>query len=419
MTVNLTKENMKAALLSYLESIFRLKEVKSARIRDIVINRENMNMAAEKGFEAGYNDAYSDTDLYLKIQLPEDGTVTAEEYLKRIDRFGVNTETALGWMFVPENCMYRIIFKDGMRYDLGFEFEYADDAALTLEAPDAKITDKLGHKWGAWTELNDEQHRRVCEHDPAHTETEAHKWDDGVVAKEATTKENGEKLFTCSVCKATRTETIPRKDIDDITPSDDTADDADEDKDLPVIDINKVNTVGNFKKKQMKIVFPANKKVDNYRIQYRLAGKKSWSNGWSKGTGTYIVKNLKKYSLCEFRIEGYVKQADGTWIRSKWSKVSYRYVSSTPIKTIKAGKKSIKLTWKKEDKSDGYKIQYSLKKNMAGRKTITVNGKSTTKYTIKKLKKGKTYYIKIRPIKKKSGKTYIGILSGTKKAKVK
>ena len=131
------------------------------------------------------------------------------------------------------------------------------------------------------------------------------------------------------------------------------------------------------------------------------------------------VKNLKKYSLCEFRIAGYVKLDDGTWIRSKWSKISYRYVSSIPIKTVKGGKNSIKVTWKKDIKSNGYKVQYSLKKNMDGRKVITVNGKSKTKCTIKKLKPGKTYYIKVRPIKKKSGKTYIGILSGTKKATVK
>ena len=78
MTVSLTKENIKAAFLSYLKFIFRLKEVKSAHIRDIVINRENMNVAAEKGFEAGFNDSCSDTDLYVKIQLPEDGSVTEE-----------------------------------------------------------------------------------------------------------------------------------------------------------------------------------------------------------------------------------------------------------------------------------------------------------------------------------------------------
>ena len=259
------------------------------------------------------------------------------------------------------------------------------DGEKHTESKDAKLTDKLGHSW-----------------------------DEGIVTKEATTRETGVKTFTCTVCETVRTEILPV-----LKPDEKEAEEAKEDKDLPTINIDKTDTVGNYKKKQMKIIFPVNEKIDNYRIQYRVAGKKNWTNGWSDGKGEYIVKNLKKYSLCEFRIAGYVKLDDGTWIRSKWSKVSYRYVSSIPIKTVKGGKKSIKVTWRKDRKSNGYRVQYSLKKNMAGKKIVTVNGKSKTKYTIKKLKTGKAYYIKVRPIKKKSGKIYIGILSGTKKAKVK
>ena len=56
---------------------------------------------------------------------------------------------------------------------------------------------------------------------------------------------------------------------------------------------------------------------------------------------------------------------------------------------------------------------------MAGKKTVTVKGRSRTKCTIKGLKKRKTYYIRVRPIKKKYGRIYIGILSGKKKVKVK
>ena len=58
--------------------------------------------------------------------------------MKRIDRFGVNSTAALGWCFIPENKMYRIVFRDGMRYDLGFEFEYAENMNLDPgEQPDA------------------------------------------------------------------------------------------------------------------------------------------------------------------------------------------------------------------------------------------------------------------------------------------
>lgn len=39
---------------------------------------------------------------------------------------------------MPENKMYRMIFRDGMRYDFGFEFEYADHLKLDLgKQPDA------------------------------------------------------------------------------------------------------------------------------------------------------------------------------------------------------------------------------------------------------------------------------------------
>ena len=202
-------------------------------------------------------------------------------------------------------------------------------------------------------------------------------------------------------------------------PDDEEADDAIEDDTIPVVNIDKANTVGNFKKRQMKIVFPANRKVDVYRIQYRLAGKKTWTNGWSQGTGTYTVKNLKKYSLCEFRIAGYVRLEDGTWVRGKWSKISYRYVNSVSLKKVSGGKRSIKVTWSKDGKGNGYRIQYSLKKSMTGLKTAKVNSKSSTKRTIKKLKKGKTYYIRIRPVKKRAGKVYLGILGATKKTRVK
>ena len=290
----------------------------------------------------------------------------------------------------------------------------------TCSVCNAKEGEALGHNWGAWTKLDENQHQRVCGNDPNHKETGDHAWDDGIVTKEPTTEETGEKTFTCSICKAERTEVLPKKEeVDPITPTDDTADDTPVDDDIPVVNTAKIHTVGNFTKKQMKLVFPADKSVTNYRIQYRMAGKKTWKSGWSAGTDIYVIKGLKKTSLCEFRIAGFVKLTDGTWIRGKWSKVSYRYMSAVPLKTIKADKKKITVTWTKDRKASGYQIQCSLKSSMAGAKTITVNGASKTKCTIKGLKSGKRYYVKIRPVKAKSGKKYLGILTKAKAAKVK
>ena len=38
----------------------------------------------------------------------------------------------------------------------------------------------------------------------------AHAWDNGVVTKEATYEEEGEKTFTCSTCSRTKTESIEK-----------------------------------------------------------------------------------------------------------------------------------------------------------------------------------------------------------------
>ncbi|MBQ6370394.1 MAG: hypothetical protein IJJ21_02285, partial [Firmicutes bacterium] len=280
----------------------------------------------------------------------------------------------------------------------------------------------LGHAYGDWVPLDENQHQRVCAHDEDHFENADHIWDAGVVTKEATEAETGVKTFTCSVCGGTKIEVIPMIDKDPITPSDAAADQAPVDKSIPTVNTGKIKTTANIKKKQMTVRFPVNEAVGNYRIQYRLAGKTAWTNAWSAGTDKYVIKGLKKASLCEFRIAGYVKQADGSWARGEWSKSAYRYMGAVSLKTVKsAKKKQLTVTWAKDAKSTGYQIQYSLRSNMSGAKTVTVKGKATTKYTIKSksLKSGKKYYVKVRPISKKSGNTYIGSLSKAKSTKVK
>ena len=137
--IHLSRESMEEAFEKYLKTLFELPEIVSASVREITIHRENMRDAGKRACEAGYHDSYSDIDLSVKVRLLSDGTVTPEQYMKRIDRFGVNTAAALGWCFVPENNIYRIIFRDGMRYDFGFEFEYDDHVILDLgEQPEVE-----------------------------------------------------------------------------------------------------------------------------------------------------------------------------------------------------------------------------------------------------------------------------------------
>ena len=87
---------------------------------------------------------------------------------------------------------------------------FADIDAVTETTLAETVVPATGHAWGDWTELDDNSHQRVCANDPAHKETEAHKWDGGAVTTPATEAAEGVKTFTCTVCGATRTEPIPK-----------------------------------------------------------------------------------------------------------------------------------------------------------------------------------------------------------------
>ena len=82
------------------------------------------------------------------------------------------------------------------------------------------------------------------------------------------------------------------------------------------------------------------------------------------------------------------------------------------IKAKNIKKKAIKLTWRKTLNAKKYQVQYSTKSNF--KKSVT---KTTTKlkYIIKKLKKGKTYYIRLRVVNGKK----ISNWSKVKKIKIK
>lgn len=130
--ITLTKEFKEESFIKFMGEIFAHPEIISGSVKEIVITRETLEESGRRAFEEGFHDAYSDTDLLMKVRLPKDGSVKPIDYLKRIDRFGVSKDTALGWMFVPENNICRIALKNGERYDLGFEFITDGDEPLDL-----------------------------------------------------------------------------------------------------------------------------------------------------------------------------------------------------------------------------------------------------------------------------------------------
>ena len=92
----------------------------------------------------------------------------------------------------------------------------------------------------------------------------------------------------------------------------------------------------------------------------------------------------------------------------------------TAISKATAGTKTATVKWKKQTtQTTGYQIQYSLKKNFTGAKSVTVNKAKTVSKKLTKLKSGKTYYIRIRTYKKIGQAKYYSAWSAAKKVKVK
>jgi len=79
-------------------------------------------------------------------------------------------------------------------------------------------------------------------------------------------------------------------------------------------------------------------------------------------------------------------------------------------------KKKMTVSWKKVSGASGYQIQYSIKANFKSAKKVTVKKASKVKATIKKLKKGKKYYVRVRAYKTADGTKAYGAWSAKKKA---
>ena len=97
------------------------------------------------------------------------------------------------------------------------------------------------------------------------------------------------------------------------------------------------------------------------------------------------------------------------------AKMAAKKAAVKSVKSKKAGKAIV--TVKKVAGAEGYQVQYSLKKSMKSAKNVKIKKNSIT---IKRLKKGKTYYVRVRAFSKDSkGKQICTAWSTAKKVTIK
>ena len=163
-----------------------------------------------------------------------------------------------------------------------------------------------------------------------------------------------------------------------------------------------------------KITYKLNKGKNNASNPSTYYGKKvTLKNPSRKGyafAGWYTDAKFKK------KITSISSSAKSDYILyAKWTKVKVAKASLTSAKNSKS--KQILLKYKKVSGAKGYEISYSTDKKF--KKAVTKKNTAKTSYTISKLKKGKTYYVRIRAYKIDStGKKVYGKYLSVKKVKV-
>ncbi len=226
----------------------------------------------------------------------------------------------------------------------------------------------------------------------------SHTWDSGVVTKNATCTEKGEKTYTCTSCGATKTEKI-----DKISHS------------YTVVKKRATTSSNGTLKCSM---CGATKTI--YKIKGMSLSKSSYVYNGKSIKPTVTVKDSKGNKISsKYYTVSYIKCSTGKTTSSIKSVGKYyvkikfkgRYSGSlkktltvkpkaTSVNKIVSLKKGFSLRWNKVTScTTGYQIQYSTSKDFSSYKTKTVTKNTTLKAKITGLKGKKKYYVRVRTYK--------------------
>ena len=164
-------------------------------------------------------------------------------------------------------------------------------------------------------------------------------------------------------------------------------------------------------------------------VKVTLSKTKLTYNGKTQKPGITVKDGKKKLTTSSYTVTWPKSVNPGEYTVTVKLKNGYsgakkaKYVilpKGTMINKLIVGKKQLTVKWKKQPKQiTGYQISYSLNSKFKDAKTVTVKGTKKTSAKIKKLKRGKVYFVRIRTYKKVGKKTLCSTWSKTKKMKTK
>ncbi|MCM1158721.1 MAG: fibronectin type III domain-containing protein [Bacteroidales bacterium] len=232
-----------------------------------------------------------------------------------------------------------------------------------------------------------------------------HVWDAGTVTTPATYNAAGVMTYTCTACGTQKKDSIARLTVERVRQL-------------------KVTAKGVT---EMTLSWSKVKDAQSYTIQQKTKGGK-----WKKAkviiagenaavTGTKaIVTNLKANTAYSFRVRANVDGRSGEYCTiAKFQKTKAAKKLKKPaairkkdLKVKASGANQLTVSWKHIKDASGYIVKWSADGKKWKSKTIPATG---TGYTLKKLKAGKTYSVKIAAKNKKGVSRYTTVKAKTKR----
>lgn len=191
--------------------------------------------------------------------------------------------------------------------------------------------------------------------------------------------------------------------------------------------IKNPNKITGFKLKtnytnKVKLKWDKQSQITTYKIELynKKTRKYECKKTLNSDATSATIKGLIDGTTYKFRIRA-IKTVNG---KNYYGEYTYLKITTKPnkvkISKIKStAKKEMNIYWKKISNSTGYELQYSLKNNFKGKKSVKIKSKKTLNKTIKNLKSNKKYYIRIRAYKLVDGKKIYGDFSKVKNIKIK
>lgn len=335
-----------------------------------------------------------------------------------------------------------------------------------------EVFDKADHVAAEGYEHNTDTHWQTCDVCNTVFNKAEHSWDSGAITTPATTEKEGVKTYTCTVCKATKTEVVPKV-AKPTTPTTPTTKQSLSKAKITGLSSKTYNGKAQTQSK-LKVTYDGKtlKQGTDYTVSYKNNTKAGTATVTVSGKGNYTGSKdasftIKKAAQSISKVSGsYTKAYKTNFTLSPKAKGKISYKSSNTkvatvnskgkvsikgtgkvtitvsakatscykaaskkvtiyavpakakLKEVKSAKGKVEAEWKKDSNASGYQILYSTDKKMKKAKTMNCNKKDTTA-TIKNLKKNKTCYVKVRAYKTIDGKKYSGAYSDKMSVKVK